>query len=30
MDGVEVELKKILETENLPDAEILRKIMEAI
>ncbi|ETA66775.1 formylmethanofuran dehydrogenase, subunit B [Methanolobus tindarius DSM 2278] len=30
MDGVEVKLKKILDTENLPDAEILRKITEAI
>jgi formylmethanofuran dehydrogenase subunit B len=30
MDGVEIELKKILDTENLPDAEILKKITEAI
>ncbi|MBP1910395.1 formylmethanofuran dehydrogenase subunit B [Methanolobus bombayensis] len=30
MDGVDVELKKIIDTDNLPDVEILKKITEAI
>ncbi len=30
MDGVEVELKKIVESADLPDDEILRRIMEAV